>query len=86
MGVDRESELSGGGLVRSHDGWSKVLSMRKQGLKEQGDERIPGSGFSIAESAHHTLCSETTVSLTPRACRTALMVSKRGCAPIRKAL
>ncbi|EAT58835.1 transposase [Chlorobium ferrooxidans] len=44
MGIDRESELSGGGLVRSHGGWSKVLSMRKQGLKEQGDERILGSG------------------------------------------
>ena len=44
MGIDRESELSGGGLVRSHGGWSQVLSMRKQGLKEQGDERILGSG------------------------------------------
>jgi REP element-mobilizing transposase RayT len=44
MGIDRESELTGGGLVRSHGGWGKVLSMRKQGLKEQGDERILGSG------------------------------------------
>jgi len=44
MGIDRESELSGGGLIRSHGGWSQVLSMRKQGLKEQGDERILGSG------------------------------------------
>ena len=44
VGIDRESELSGGGLVRSHGGWSQVLSMRKQGLKEQGDERILGSG------------------------------------------
>ena len=43
MDIDRESELSGGGLVRSHGGWSQVLSMRKQGLKEQGDERILGS-------------------------------------------
>ena len=55
MGIDRESELSGGGLVRSHGGWSKVLSMRKQGLKEQGDERIPGSGLSITESASHAV-------------------------------
>ncbi|NTV02591.1 MAG: hypothetical protein HGB04_07380 [Chlorobiaceae bacterium] len=44
MGIDRESELSGGGLVRSHGGWSTVLSMRKQGVREQGDERILGSG------------------------------------------
>ena len=44
MGEDRESELSGGGVVRSQGGWSKVQSMRKQGLKELGDERILGSG------------------------------------------
>jgi REP element-mobilizing transposase RayT len=44
MKVDREQELTGGGLVRSHGGWSNVLSMRKQGLKEMGDERILGSG------------------------------------------
>jgi putative transposase len=36
MGIDRESELSGGGLVRSHGGWSKVLSMRKQGVAGAG--------------------------------------------------
>ena len=44
IGIDRESELSGGGLVRSHGGWSNVQSMRQQGLKELGDERILGSG------------------------------------------
>jgi REP element-mobilizing transposase RayT len=44
MKIDREQELTGGGLVRSHGGWSNVLSMRKQGLKELGDERILGSG------------------------------------------
>jgi len=44
MKVDREQELTGGGLVRSHGGWSNVLSMRKQGLREMGDERILGSG------------------------------------------
>jgi hypothetical protein len=44
IGIDRESELSGGGLVRSHGGWSNVQSMREKGLKEMGDERILGSG------------------------------------------
>jgi REP element-mobilizing transposase RayT len=44
MKFDREQELTGGGLVRSHGGWSNVLSMRKQGLREMGDERILGSG------------------------------------------
>jgi REP element-mobilizing transposase RayT len=42
MGVDREEELSGGGLIRSQGGWSKVLSMRKSGEKAMSDERILG--------------------------------------------
>ena len=33
MGIDREKELMGGGLVRSHGGWSKVQSMRRQKRK-----------------------------------------------------
>ena len=49
MGVDREYELTGGGLVRSHGGWSNVLSMRKQGLHEEGDERILGGGDFVHE-------------------------------------
>ena len=44
MTQDREAELSGGGLIRSHGGWSNVLSMRKQGLVENGDARVLGSG------------------------------------------
>jgi REP element-mobilizing transposase RayT len=40
--IDREKELSGGGLVRSQGGWSKVQSMRKRGEKALGDERILG--------------------------------------------
>ena len=44
MAQDREAELSGGGLVRSHAGWSQVVSMRKQGLAEMGDARVLGSG------------------------------------------
>lgn len=46
MGVDREKELMGGGLVRSHGGWSKVQSMRKRREKVLSDERIlGGDGF-----------------------------------------
>jgi hypothetical protein len=58
MGIDRESELSGGGLVRSHGGWSKVQSMRKQGLREEGDERILGSGEFV-----HSLLAEAEASI-----------------------
>lgn len=42
MGVDREEELLGGGLIRSQGGCSKVLSMRKSGEKAMSDERILG--------------------------------------------
>jgi len=37
-------ELTGGGLVRSKGGWSKVESARRSGRKEEYDERILGSG------------------------------------------
>jgi REP element-mobilizing transposase RayT len=49
LGFDREAELSGGGFIRSSGGWSKVLSMRKQGLQEVGDERILGDGDFVTE-------------------------------------
>jgi REP element-mobilizing transposase RayT len=42
MGIDREQELSGGGLIRSQGGWTNVQSMRKRGEKALGDERILG--------------------------------------------
>lgn len=42
MAVDRKKELSGGGLVRSQGGWSRVQSMRKRGEKALSDERILG--------------------------------------------
>jgi putative transposase len=38
------SELTGGGLLRSHGGWSAVLSMRRKKQREETDERILGSG------------------------------------------
>ncbi len=40
--IDREQELSGGGLVRSQGGWSNVQSLRRRGEKAFGDERILG--------------------------------------------
>ena len=42
MGIDREQELSGGGLIRSQGGWLHVQSMRKRGERAQSDERILG--------------------------------------------
>ena len=48
-GVDREKELSGGGLLRSHGGWSKVQSMRKQGIKALSDDRILGGDSFVRE-------------------------------------
>ena len=47
--INREKELSGGGLIRSHGGWSKVQSMRKQRMKALSDERILGSDSFVRE-------------------------------------
>ena len=44
IGHDQTQELRGGGLIRSHGGWSNVLSMRRRGEKEAFDERILGGG------------------------------------------
>lgn len=44
IALGKQPELTGGGLVRSMGGWSVVKSMRKQGSKEKGDDRILGSG------------------------------------------
>ncbi len=41
-GKGRQPELVGGGLVRSQGGWSGVKSLRSQGEKALGDERILG--------------------------------------------
>lgn len=40
----KNPELSGGGLLRSHGGWSQVLAMKRKGDREEFDERILGSG------------------------------------------
>jgi REP element-mobilizing transposase RayT len=44
FGEGRKPELTGGGLLRSQGGWSRVLGLRKSGQKEEFDERILGSG------------------------------------------
>lgn len=40
----RRPELVGGGLIRSVGGWSRVLTLRKQGGAESFDDRILGDG------------------------------------------
>jgi REP element-mobilizing transposase RayT len=44
MKQGRIPELTGGGLVRSKGGWSKVESARRHGKREEYDERILGGG------------------------------------------
>ena len=48
-GINREKELSGGGMLRFHGGWSNVLSMRKQGVKALSDDRILGGDSFVRE-------------------------------------
>ena len=44
MSMGRSDDLTGGGLIRSHGGWSQVIAMRRRGQKEESDERILGDG------------------------------------------
>ena len=44
FGQDRKPELTGGGLIRSQGGWSRVLALQRSGKKEEADERILGAG------------------------------------------
>jgi hypothetical protein len=44
----RNPSLTGGGLIRSHGGWSQVMAMRRRGQKEEYDERILGGGNFVA--------------------------------------
>jgi len=38
----RRPDLTGGGLVRSHGGWTGIKAMKKEGVRAKGDERILG--------------------------------------------
>ena len=40
----RRPELVAGGLVRSHGGWSEVISLRRKGERATADDRILGNG------------------------------------------
>jgi chromosomal replication initiation ATPase DnaA len=40
----RNPELTGGGLIRSQGGWSRVLALQRNGQKHESDERILGTG------------------------------------------
>ena len=44
MGLGKQPELTGGGLIRSKGGWSQVLAARGRYEKEESDERILGDG------------------------------------------
>jgi putative transposase len=53
-GLGHQPELTGGGLLRSLGGWSQVIARRRSGKKEEGDERILGSGDFV-----HAILKET---------------------------
>ena len=42
--IGRRPELVGGGLIRSLGGWSKVISLRTRGEREEYDSRVLGRG------------------------------------------
>jgi putative transposase len=44
IGMGRVPQFTGGGLVRSLGGWSRVFALRKKEGGEESDERILGSG------------------------------------------
>jgi REP element-mobilizing transposase RayT len=43
-GLGKRADLTGGGLIRSLGGWSRVLSLRGKGEEMEHDPRILGSG------------------------------------------
>ena len=43
FGSGRKPEFTGGGLVRSQGGWSRVLALQRSGQKQESDERILGT-------------------------------------------
>jgi REP element-mobilizing transposase RayT len=50
VGLGRRAELQGGGLVRSAGGDKGILSRRKKEERENGDERVLGSGDFVNEA------------------------------------
>jgi len=45
----RRSDLTGGGLLRSHGGWVGVTALKRSGDYQKGDERILGDGEFVDE-------------------------------------
>ena len=45
----RRPDLTGGGLLRSHGGWTGVKALRETGDYQKGDERILGDGNFVNE-------------------------------------
>lgn len=43
------SDLTGGGLLRSHGGWTGVKALRETGNYQKGDERILGDGAFVSD-------------------------------------
>jgi len=70
--TDREQELSGGGMVRSQGGWSKVKSIRKSGAKARSDERILGSDKFVREVLKEAAGSNDVLPLAERSYRTGM--------------
>lgn len=72
-GVDLgpQPDLVGGGLVRSLGGWAAVKSLRRQNVKEMGDERVLGSGKFVKnllnEAERKTRLQFTTLELIEKA-------------------
>ena len=44
IALGKRTDLIGGGLIRSHGGWSNVKAMRRAKIFEKADERILGDG------------------------------------------
>ena len=61
--LGKQSQLTGGGLVRSAGGWSEVLSLRQRGQKQFSDERLLGSGEFVKEILDEV--EETVKTLVP---------------------
>jgi hypothetical protein len=49
MGQGRRPDLTGGGLIRSHGGWTAVKAMRRARIFQKSDERILGNGDFVEE-------------------------------------
>jgi putative transposase len=54
MGQGSRPDLTGGGLLRSHGGWTGVKSLREAGNYQKGDERILGDGTFVKEVLEKT--------------------------------